>query len=107
MVIDSKQDLPQYTKDSGSESDSDSSNNFIVGSPSIPSSKSATVVLNSEEYEDDEGDDLNGLDAELIDNITYEGDEDETMFVGLKEKQKLHFPAASGERRYCLQQCTL
>ncbi|CAI6642526.1 BBF_HP2_G0034920.mRNA.1.CDS.1 [Saccharomyces cerevisiae] len=90
MVIDSKQDLPQYTKDSGSESDSDSSNNFIVGSPSIPSSKSATVVLNSEEYEDDEGDDLNGLDAELIDNITYEGDEDETMFVGLKEKQKLH-----------------
>lgn len=37
-----------------------------------------------------EGDDLNGLDAELIDNITYEGDEDETMFVGLKEKQKLH-----------------
>lgn len=90
MVIDSKQDLPQYTKDSGSESDSDSSNNFIVGSPSILSSKSATVVLNSEEYEDDEGDDLNGLDAELIDNITYEGDEDETMFVGLKEKQKLH-----------------
>lgn len=53
MVIDSKQDLPQYTKDSGSESDSDSSNNFIVGSPSILSSKSATVVLNSEEYEDD------------------------------------------------------
>ncbi|CAI4034908.1 hypothetical protein SMKI_12G0440 [Saccharomyces mikatae IFO 1815] len=90
MVINSKEDLPQYTKDSDSDSDSDSSSNSNGGSLSIPSSKSATVALNSEEYEDDEDNDVNELEAELINNISYARDEDETIFVGLKERQKLH-----------------
>lgn len=92
MVTDSKQDLPQYSKDSDSDSDSSSSSN--LSSLFTSSSKSATVVLNSEEYDDDDDDDVTGLDNELADNISYVGDEDETVLVGLKERQKLHLSGA-------------
>ncbi|CAI4045604.1 polynucleotide 5'-hydroxyl-kinase SKDI_12G0230 [Saccharomyces kudriavzevii IFO 1802] len=90
MVTNSKQDLPRYSKGSGSDSgsDSDSSSSSKVQFSLTPSSKSATVVLNSEEYEDDDA--VDDLDKELANNIFYTGDEDETMFVGLKERQKLH-----------------
>ncbi|EJS42803.1 grc3p [Saccharomyces arboricola H-6] len=87
MATDSKQDLPQYTKDSDSDSDSDSSSCSNVGSLYTSSSKGTPVVLNSEEYDDGEDDDM---ETELADNIHYVGDEDETMFVGLNERQKLH-----------------